>query len=99
MRKKSAPTTTERDARIVAMRGLGCSLIDIAETLSISLSTVERTLKRCESKKGELLGELIMQSREEVLSTLKADKQLQLMAATTATANPLSKKGKRIAVI
>lgn len=73
--------TADRDARIISMRGIGCSILDIAETVGVSESTVDRVLKRHKTHKGELVEALVSKSREEVLSTLTGDRQLVVLAA------------------
>jgi hypothetical protein len=79
----------ERDARVVSMRGVGCSVLDIAETLGVSPSTVDRVLKRHKTHKGELVDALVSKSRDEVLSTLTGNQQLTTLAAISVRTSML----------
>jgi|GEM_PF-2764375 len=76
-------TPAERDVRAAAMRSLGMTVPDIAETLGVSESTVKRALKRAGATKGELYDEVLTQAREELIASVSSDEELKALAGVT----------------
>jgi hypothetical protein len=88
----STRSMAERDAEVVTMRGLGCSVAVIAETTATSVSTVNRILKKHPASKGELIDAAISKATEDTLASFLGDNKLRLLAAVTTRNNLLIKE-------
>tara|TARA_B100000446_G_scaffold107053_1_gene100118 strand:+ start:15965 stop:16543 length:579 start_codon:yes stop_codon:yes gene_type:complete len=80
---KTAETKAQRDQQIVLMRGLGCTLIDIAHETGLSVATIKRVLSRHKTIKGSLCSEALAEARKRVLASSANDENLRLLTATT----------------
>lgn len=69
-RKRTTPT---KAAKIVALRSAGWTLAAIASELSISVSTVQRILKRHPTIRGKLQQELIDQAQQQFADRFTSD--------------------------
>ncbi|MES2625264.1 MAG: hypothetical protein V4628_08290 [Pseudomonadota bacterium] len=76
-------STVERDAEIVAMRGLGCSVAAITKEMKVSSSTVNRIFKKHSAEKGVLIDEAISKAKEDAISSLLSEEKLKLLATAT----------------
>jgi lambda repressor-like predicted transcriptional regulator len=79
MTEKRPKSDQARDREIIVLRAANWSLASIAIKTGVSVSTIQRTLRKHPTPKGAAIGEAITQARKELVEAFKGDERVQAL--------------------